>query len=149
MNIHYIQDFSFGLGDKTHSTEFSCGKSDGKNTNLSYPGDLIQNHFYLSASAESITECDRQALVSFRTKLKYEQQISFLGGCHACIVFNKRTKNYTKLPHIQKIQIIQYPFQYQENRNVYWFSKERFFPDFKVFSSWFYMYVIWKSIVND
>ncbi|KAG4080226.1 hypothetical protein HA402_008297 [Bradysia odoriphaga] len=41
----YSSDFSFGgLGDKTHSTEFSCGKSD--------------------VSVDSITEGDRQALMA-------------------------------------------------------------------------------------
>uniref|UniRef100_A0A182MIM2 HP domain-containing protein n=1 Tax=Anopheles culicifacies TaxID=139723 RepID=A0A182MIM2_9DIPT len=41
--VKSLQDFSFsGLGDKTHSTEFSCGKSD--------------------ISGDSITEGDRRAL---------------------------------------------------------------------------------------
>lgn len=65
------QDFSFGgLGDKTHSTEFSCAKSEGERTHCA--GALIGNRCVINhllflrcaVSVDSITEEDRRALMA-------------------------------------------------------------------------------------
>jgi hypothetical protein len=60
-----FQDFSFGgLGDKTHSTEFSCGKSDGKCCDHSESWWKAEdfNFVVCLVSVDSITEGDRRAL---------------------------------------------------------------------------------------
>lgn len=88
-----MQDFSFGLGDKTQSTEFSCGKSDGIQRVFDRNCSIIHSNFDFSVSADSITEGDRRALVSIHVILRWTKNIrlvNFLGDTPEYYLFSRK-----------------------------------------------------------